>query len=105
MFPKPWKLSHQARKAGAMLWNRATNIKADANPAKKLLTFGFRDGKYRNPDPAECSGMTKMSYLPGGKPEDDLGAAPCGGGGGGASLMSPALTVPVRASDDWILKL
>lgn len=45
MFPRPWKLSHQARKAGAMLWNTATNIKADANPAMKLFTLGFIDGK------------------------------------------------------------
>jgi hypothetical protein len=65
-----------------MLWPTTTSIRAEANPAIKLLAFGCSDGRYRNPDPAECSGITKMSYFPGGSPED-LGTPPCGGGGGG----------------------
>jgi hypothetical protein len=85
MLPSPWKLSHQARKAGAMLWPRTTRIRADAKPATKLLTLGWSDGRYRKPEPAECSGMTKMSYFPGGSPED-LGTPPWGGGGGGVSI-------------------
>lgn len=86
MLPKPWKVSHHVRKAGAMLWNKATIMRAEAKPAKKLLTLGFNDGRYRKPAPAECSGITNISYLPGGRP-DDLGASPCGGGGGGALIF------------------
>lgn len=48
--------------------------------------FGFSEGRYRKPDPAECSGMMKMSYLPFGRP-DDLGFWPCGGGGGGGGSI------------------
>lgn len=71
-----------------MLWANTTNIRAEAKPATKLLMFGCKLGRYRNPEPAECSGMTKMSYLPGGRPPDL--APPCppwGGGGGGCSLI------------------
>jgi hypothetical protein len=57
-------------------------MRAEAKPAAKLLTFGCKDGRYRNPDPEECGGIMKMSYFPGGKPED-LGTSPWGGGGGG----------------------
>lgn len=60
----------------------ATSMRADAKPAAKLLTLGFSDGRYRKPEPEECGGMMKMSYFPGGSP-DDLGASPWGGGGGG----------------------
>jgi hypothetical protein len=86
-FPIPWKPSHHVRKAGAKLWPTTTNIRADANPATKLLTFGCSDGRYRKPEPAECSGMTKMSYFPGGRPPEPwgLGTSPWGGGGGGRS--------------------
>lgn len=91
-FPIPWKPSHQVRKAGARLWPTTTNISADANPATKLLTFGCKEGRYRKPEPAECSGITKMSYFPGGRPPDpapeDLGISPWGGGGGGRSPIS-----------------
>jgi hypothetical protein len=45
MFPIPWKLSHQARTAGAMLWDRATRIRAEAKPAAKLLTLGCSEGR------------------------------------------------------------
>lgn len=45
MLPKPWKLSHQARKAGAMVWNMTTRMRAEAKPAAKLLTLGFNDGR------------------------------------------------------------
>jgi hypothetical protein len=67
--PRPWKPSHHVRKAGARVWPRTTRINAEAKPAAKLLTLGLMDGRYKNPEPEECSGMTKMSYLPGGKPE------------------------------------
>lgn len=45
MLPRPWKLSHHARNAGAMLWKRATSIRAEAKPATKLLMFGWREGR------------------------------------------------------------
>lgn len=86
MFPIPWKLVHHDFKAGAMLWNTTTHARALAKPATKLLIFGCSDGRYRNPDPAECSGMMKMSYFPLGRlgPEEVvLGLSPWGGGGGG----------------------
>lgn len=89
MLPRPWKLSHQTLKAGAMLWKRATRMRAEAKPAAKLFGLGLMEGRYRKPEPAECSGMTNMSYLPGGRPED-LGAWPWGGGGGGGPLISVA---------------
>jgi hypothetical protein len=75
MSPMPWKLSHHVRNAGAMLWPRTTSISAVANPATKLFMFGCKDGRYKKPEPAECSGMTKMSYFPGGSPEP-LGLSP-----------------------------
>ena len=82
-------------------------IRADANPATKLLMFGRNEGKYKNPEPAECSGITKISYFPGGRPPD-LGAPPwppCGGGGGGWSFMTgaQAVGVEVRAVDDAVV--
>jgi hypothetical protein len=52
-----------------------TSTRADAKPAAKLLALGFRDGRYRKPDPEECGGIMKISYFPGGKPED-LGFSP-----------------------------
>lgn len=71
-------------------------MSAEAKPATKLLMFGLRDGRYRKPEPAECSGIMKMSYLPGGRPLPAvvLGASPCGGGGGGASAIAEAPRVP-----------
>jgi hypothetical protein len=84
--PAPFTLAHHAWKAGANAEHIATSMSADANPAAKLLTFGFSDGRYRKPDPEECGGIMKMSYFPGGKPED-LGTSPCGGGGGGALFI------------------
>jgi hypothetical protein len=39
--------------------------------------------------------MTKMSYLPGGSPED-RGTPPWGGGGGGVSIEAPPLLVRRR---------
>lgn len=59
--PMPWKLAHHARKAGAMLFPKATTARALAKPATKLLMLGRIDGRYMKPEPAECSGMTKMS--------------------------------------------
>jgi hypothetical protein len=50
-------------------------MSAEAKPAAKLLTFGLNDGRYRKPLPEECGGIIKISYLPGGKPED-LGTSP-----------------------------
>jgi hypothetical protein len=79
-----------------MLWKRTTHAKALANPATKLLMFGWSDGRYRKPAPAECSGMTNMSYRPGGRPPPAvvLGFSPWGGGGGGG----PSLIVKFRRS-------
>lgn len=45
MLPRPSKLSHQVRKAGAMLWHSTTSIKAEAKPATKLLMLGCREGR------------------------------------------------------------
>jgi hypothetical protein len=81
-----------------------TTARVLTTPAMKLFHCGLSDGRYRNPDPAECSGMMKTSYFPGGRPEPPavvLGFSPCGGGGGGGWLMvceGPAGPEPVRQS-------
>merc|ERR1711964_165010 len=84
--PAPFTLFHHAWTAGARADPITTSISADANPAAKLLTFGFSEGRYRKPDPAECSGMMNISYFPFGRPEV-LGFSPCGGGGGGFMMV------------------
>jgi hypothetical protein len=86
MPPDPFTLFHHAVTAGAKAEPMTTSMSADANPAAKLLVFGFIDGRYRKPEPEECGGMMKMSYLPGGRPED-FGLSPWGGGGGGAFMV------------------
>jgi len=93
MFPIPWKLFHHVLKAGAMLWPSATRKRAEAKPAMKLLMLGLSDGRYKKPEPAECSGIMKTSYFPGGSPPPAvvLGASPCGGGGGGALIVGGTL--------------
>jgi hypothetical protein len=73
--PDPFTLYHQTWKAGASIDPIATSMRAEAKPAAKLLTLGCNDGRYRKPDPDEWGGIMKMSYLPGGKP-DDLGTSP-----------------------------
>lgn len=78
--------------AGAKAETSKRHTIPEAKPAAKLLTFGFSDGRYRKPEPDECGGIMKISYFPGGKPEDvvpavDFGASPCGGGGGGGPLI------------------
>lgn len=45
MFPMPWKLAHQARKAGAKLCPMTTAAKVQATPAMKLFHCGFSDGR------------------------------------------------------------
>lgn len=71
-----------------MLWQSTTKTNADAKPAAKLLAFGLSDGRYRKPDPAECGGMMKTSYFPGGRFVCEVfGFPPCGGGGGGAPFI------------------
>ena len=90
MLPMPWKLFHQALKAGAMLCPRTTTNSAEANPAAKLLIFGFSEGRYKKPEPEECGGMMNMSYFPGGRLPFELvvrGFSPCGGGGGGGGPL------------------
>lgn len=66
--PMPWNVDHHCLKAGAMLWPRTTNTRAVAKPATKLLVLVRSEGRYRKPAPAECSGIMKTSYLPGGRP-------------------------------------
>lgn len=69
--------------------------RAEAKPAMKLLVLVRREGRYRKPEPAECSGMTKMSYFPVGSPDPPpavvLGASPWGGGGGGGAAILASL--------------
>lgn len=75
-----------------MLCPSTTSTRAEAKPAAKLLTFGLSDGRYKNPEPEECGGMIKISYLPGGRFELVVfGFSPCGGGGGGGPLIVEAL--------------
>lgn len=67
-----------------------TTASVVTTPAMKLFHWGLRDGRYRNPEPAECSGMMKISYFPVGRPEPPavvLGFSPCGGGGGGGGSI------------------
>lgn len=45
MFPMPWKLAHQAWKAGAMLWKMTTTTSAEAKPAMKLLVLVRSEGR------------------------------------------------------------
>jgi hypothetical protein len=59
--PDPFTPAHHAWTAGANIEPNAQSMRAEANPAAKLLTFGFNDGRYRNPDPEECGGIMKMS--------------------------------------------
>jgi len=73
--PESRTLCHVALIAGAIDIPIVNIADAQANPAMKLLRFGFKDGRYRKPEPAEWGGMMKMSYLPGGSP-DDFGTSP-----------------------------
>jgi hypothetical protein len=45
--------AHHRCTVGSRAWHIATNMRALAKPAAKLLTFGFKLGRYRKPDPAE----------------------------------------------------
>jgi hypothetical protein len=67
--PEPFTLFHHACTAGANAEPITTSMRAEAKPAAKLLTFGFSEGRYRKPEPDECGGIMKISYLPGGNPE------------------------------------
>jgi hypothetical protein len=70
MPPDPFTLFHHDFTAGVKAEPMTTSRSADANPAAKLLVFGFIDGRYRKPEPEACGGIIKMSYFPGGRPED-----------------------------------
>jgi hypothetical protein len=38
-----------------------TAKRVHATPARKLLRWGWREGRYKKPEPAECGGIMKMS--------------------------------------------